>query len=72
MYRVYELTDKEKDKITRLRWDCDTHQYDVFESQEECDKEQERLDKIEKEYKEEKSRYTESLKQITKRELEMY
>ena len=21
MYRVYELTDKERDKITRLRWD---------------------------------------------------
>lgn len=72
MYRVYELTDKEKDKITRFRWDGDTHYYDVFESQEECDKEQERLDKIEKEYKEEKRRYTESLKKITKRELEMY
>ena len=38
MYRVYELTDREKNKITKLRWDGDTHYYDVFESQEECDK----------------------------------
>ena len=43
MYRTYELTDKEIGKITRLRWDGDTYYYDVFESQEECDKEQERL-----------------------------
>ena len=42
MYRTYELTDKEIGKITRLRWDGDTYYYDVFESQEECDKEQER------------------------------
>lgn len=33
MYRVYGLTDNEKEKITRLRWDGDTHYYDVFESQ---------------------------------------
>ena len=46
MYRTYELTDKEIGKITRLRWDGDTYYYDVFESQEECDKEQERLDRI--------------------------
>lgn len=40
MYRTYELTDEEKDKITRLRWDGDTHYYDVFESQEECNEEE--------------------------------
>ena len=51
MYRTYELTDEEKNKITRMRWDGDTHYYDVFESQEECDEEQKRLDKIESEYK---------------------
>lgn len=50
MYRVYELTEKENNKITRMRWDGDTHYYDVFESQEECDEEQKRLDEIEKEY----------------------
>ena len=50
MYRTYELTDKEIGKITRLRWDGDTYYYDVFESQEECDKEQERLDRIAAEY----------------------
>ena len=33
MYRVYHLTDEEKDKIVRCRWDGDTHYYDVFESQ---------------------------------------
>ena len=44
MYRVYQLTDEEKDKIVRCRWDGDTHYYDVFESQEECDEEQKRLD----------------------------
>lgn len=32
MYRVYQLTDKEKDKIVRCRWGRDTHYYDVFES----------------------------------------
>lgn len=39
MYRVYKLTDKERDKITKMRWDGDTHYYDVFENQEECDEE---------------------------------
>ena len=29
MYRVYHLTDKEKDKIVKIRWDGDTHYYDV-------------------------------------------
>ncbi len=46
MYRTYKLTDAEKDKITKYRWDGDTGYYDVFESQEECDKEEERLRKI--------------------------
>ena len=32
MYRVYELTEKENNKITQMRWDGDTHYYDVFES----------------------------------------
>ena len=51
MYRTYELTDKERNKITRLRWDGDTHYYDVFESQEECDEEERRLEKIDEEYR---------------------
>lgn len=51
MYRVYQLTQKEEGKITRMRWDGDTHYYDVFESQEECDKEEQRLAKIEEEYR---------------------
>ena len=62
MYRIYELTDEEKDKITRLRWDGDTHYYDVFESQEECDEEENRLAKIDEEYREAKEYY---LKHIT-------
>lgn len=61
MYRTYELTDKEIGKITRFRWDGDTYYYDVFESQEECDKEQERLDRIAAEYEEEKRKYMEYL-----------
>ena len=54
MYRVYQLTNEEKDKIVRCRWDGDTHYYDVFESQEECDEEQKRLDEIEAEYRKNK------------------
>ena len=57
MYRVYHLTNKEKDKIVRLRYGVDTHYYDVFESQEECDEEQKRLDKIEAEYRKKKADY---------------
>lgn len=55
------MTDEEKDKIVRCRWDGDTHYYDVFESQEECDAEQKRLDKIEEEYRQEKANYLNSL-----------
>lgn len=62
MYRVYELTEKENNKITRMRWDGDTHYYDVFESQEECDEEQKRLDKIEEEYRKAQADYLQSLK----------
>lgn len=57
MYRVYKLTDKEKDKITRLRWDGDTYYYDVFESQAECDVEEKRLAKIDEEYRRQKEHY---------------
>ena len=57
MYRVYELTKKEKDKITRLRWDGDTYYYDVFDTQDECDNEEKRLQKIELEYKKAKMDY---------------
>lgn len=60
MYRVYNLTDKEAGKITRLRWDGDTHYYDVFESQDECDKEEARLKKIDEEYKKQKEAYLRS------------
>ena len=51
MYRVYTLTEKEQGKITRLRWDGDTHYYDVFDSQEEHDAEERRLAEIEEDYK---------------------
>jgi len=60
MYRVYDLTDKEMDKITRLRWDGDTHYYDVFDSQEECDEEEARLKKIDEEYQKQKENYLRS------------
>lgn len=62
MYRVYQLTDEEKDKIVRCRWDGDTHYYDVFESQEECDEEQKRLDKIEAEYRKMQADYLKNCK----------
>lgn len=61
MYRVYELTEKEQNKITRFRWDGDTHYYDVFDSQEECDAEEKRLARIEEEYKRQKEDYLKSL-----------
>lgn len=60
MYRTYELTEKEQGKITRLRWDGDIHYYDVFDSQEECDKEEKRLAKIEEDYKKQKENYLKS------------
>lgn len=60
MYRTYHLTDKEKSKITRQRWDGDTYYYDVFESQEECDEEQKRLDEIEVDYQKKMKSYLKS------------
>ena len=62
MDRGDQLTDKEKDKIVRYRWDGDTHYYDVFESQEECDEEQKRLDEIETEYRKKKADYLKNCK----------
>lgn len=64
MYRTYHLTDAEDDKITRLRWDGDTYYYDVFETQEECDKEEERLRKIEEEWKWQRENYLKSLEGV--------
>lgn len=61
MYRVYELTEKEKEKITRIRWNGDTHYYDVFESQEECDEEEKRLERIDEDYRRQKESYLKSL-----------
>ena len=63
MYRTYELTDAEKGKIIRSRWDGDTYYYDVFETQEECDLEQKRLDRIEAEYKEAMLNYRKRLEE---------
>ena len=57
MYRTYNLTEQEKGKITRQRWDGDTFYYDVFDTQEECDEEEERLRKIDEEYKRELDEY---------------
>lgn len=64
MYRTYHLTEKEKEKITKMRWDGDTHYYDVFENQKELEEEEKRLAKIEEDCKrrhEEYLRYLESL-----------
>ena len=61
MYRVYALTEKEQGKITKLRWDGDTHYYDVFDSQKECDEEEQRLAKIEEDYRKQKEAYLKSL-----------
>ena len=61
MYRTYKLTEEERNKITRLRWDGDTHYYDVFESQEECDEEEKCLAKIEEEYRKQKENYLKSM-----------
>ena len=44
-----------------MRWDGDTHYYDVFESQEECDKEERRLKKIDEEYRIQKENYFKSI-----------
>ena len=62
MYRVYELTEEEQNKIIRLRWDGDTHYYDVFDSQEECDEEEKRLARIDEEYRRQKENYLRSLR----------
>lgn len=62
MYRVYGLTDQEKGKVIWCRWDGDTEYYDVFDSQEECDKEQKRLDQIDADYKREKEEYLKNVK----------
>lgn len=51
MYRVYQLTEEETGKITRLRWDGDTHYWDVFESEQELEAEEARLKKIEEDYR---------------------
>lgn len=63
MYRVYELTNEEKDKITIMRFDGDTHYYDVFETQEECDDEERRLKKIDEEYRIQREHYLKSIQQ---------
>ena len=60
MYRTYNLTEKEKGKITRLRYDGDTYYYDVFDNEEECEKEEERLRKINDEYKKKMEGYLSS------------
>lgn len=57
MYRVWELTEKEKGKLTRCHWDGDTYYYDVYENQEEYNAEGERLRKIEEEYQRQKAEY---------------
>ena len=61
LYRTYKLTEEEKNKIIRTRWDGDTHYFDVFDSQEECDEEEKRLTKIEEEYRKQKEIYLKSL-----------
>lgn len=62
MYRTYHLTEAEKGKITRLRFDGDTYYYDVFDSEDECKQEEERLAKIDAEYEKEKQQYLAALR----------
>ena len=57
-----DLTDEEKDKIVQIRWDRDTHYYDVFETQEEYAAEQKRLDEINAEYEKNKEYYLKNCK----------
>ena len=60
--KLEKLTDKEKDKIVKIRWDGDTHYYDVFETQEEYAVEQKRLDEINAEYEKNKEYYLKNCK----------
>lgn len=62
MYRVYKLTEEDKNKITRMRWDGDAYYYDVFDSPEKCDEEEKRLAKIDEEYRIQKENYFKSIK----------
>ena len=57
MYRVYEITENEKGKITRWQWDGDCGYYNVFESPEELEQEERRLAQIEAEWKQNKEAY---------------
>ena len=63
MYRVYELTDKERkeDKIIHFCHDGDTPYYDIYESKEEWEQESKRLMKIADEARKEKLDYMKSL-----------
>ena len=64
MYRTYKLTNEEEGKIVRYRFDGDTSYYDVFETQEECDREEQRLAKIQREYEQMKTAYLETTKDV--------
>lgn len=62
MYRTYHLTKEEEGKITRQRWDGDTYYYDVYETQDELIKEEDRLRKIKEEAERNHKEYIESMK----------
>lgn len=59
MYRVWEITDKEREegKYIISHWDGDTTSYTICESKEEYEEEKARLQKIEDEYKREMDAY---------------
>ena len=59
-YETYTV-DTADGYITCLRWDGDTHYYDVFDSAEDRDAEQQRLDRIDEEYRKAKNAYLDSL-----------
>ena len=61
MYRTYRLTEAEAGKLTRLHYDGDTYYYDVFETQEECNREENRLANIQKEYEQKRDAYLRSI-----------
>lgn len=61
MYRVWQLSEDEKGKITRQFWDGDSYYYDVYDSQEEADEYKLKYDKLEAERKKMWEDYMKSL-----------
>lgn len=63
MYRTYQLTEAERDKVAVLRWDGDTSYYDVFDTMDEAIEEEKRIKSIDDEVQAQKDAYLRSLRQ---------